>query len=58
MVSCSYWKGEKMQKPCLTCTRVKDPANCESKQCKTWSDWFIKTWEQMRTRLGYGKESK
>ncbi|MBQ7341013.1 MAG: hypothetical protein IJW41_02460 [Oscillospiraceae bacterium] len=31
--------------PCLTCTRVRDPENCENKGCKVWRQWFIKRWE-------------
>lgn len=39
---------EKQLKPCLTCTRVKDPDNCEIKSCKVWREWFIQIWEKMR----------
>ena len=34
--------------PCLTCTRVKDPKNCENKTCRDWQAWFIDRWESMR----------
>lgn len=34
--------------PCLACTRVKDPEECENKQCKAWRDWFIRRWEEVR----------
>ena len=37
------------EKPCLTCTRVKDPADCEIKNCKAWRDWWIEKWEEMRS---------
>ena len=37
-----------MNSPCLTCTRVKDPQNCENKLCKDWQAWFIHRWESMR----------
>jgi len=30
--------------PCLSCRRVKDPENCENKQCKPWRDWFLARW--------------
>ena len=38
-----------MKSPCLDCTRVKDPKNCENKNCKEWQAWFIDRWESMRT---------
>ena len=34
--------------PCTTCVRVKDPANCENKKCRDWSEWFLERWEAMR----------
>ena len=37
------------EKPCLTCTRVKDSADCEIKNCKAWRDWWIEKWEEMRS---------
>lgn len=33
--------------PCLTCTKVTDPKNCENKQCRLWSKWFMERWEQI-----------
>lgn len=30
--------------PCLSCTRVKDPENCENKHCKPWQAWFLQRW--------------
>jgi hypothetical protein len=36
------------EKPCLTCTRVEDPENCERKGCQAWREWFLKKWEDMR----------
>lgn len=33
--------------PCLTCKRVADPCDCENKQCKLWSQWFLGRWEQI-----------
>ena len=36
------------ESPCLTCTRVKDPGNCENKQCKVWREWWLKKWEEIR----------
>ena len=40
--------------PCTDCTRVKDRAGCENKQCKEWRDWFIQKWEELR----HGKTKK
>lgn len=34
--------------PCLRCTRVRDPRNCENKNCQVWRAWFLKSWEQTR----------
>lgn len=42
------------EKPCDTCTRVKDPRNCENKECKeckVWRMWFLKAWEGSASRL-------
>ncbi len=47
------WKGEmvmrtnKKPSPCLTCTRVADPRNCENKNCQLWRKWFLGRWEQI-----------
>ena len=35
--------------PCLTCTSVRDPGNCENKNCARWRNWFISRWDQLRT---------
>lgn len=40
-----------MKSPCFTCTRVRDPQNCESKVCKEWREWYIARWEAMRRRI-------
>ena len=34
--------------PCLRCTRVADPRNCENKSCTAWRSWFLSRWEQLR----------
>ncbi len=36
--------SSKTQSPCITCTRVPDPRNCENKQCKRWQKWFLDRW--------------
>ena len=30
--------------PCLRCTRVTDPRECENKNCKLWQQWFLQRW--------------
>lgn len=40
-----------MKSPCLQCTRVRDPQNCENKNCKDWQAWFIDRWEAMRQNV-------
>ena len=40
-----------MNSPCSECTRVKDPQNCENKQCKEWQAWYIDRWETMRKNV-------
>lgn len=34
--------------PCLLCTRVADPKNCENKQCVLWRNWFTAKWNHTR----------
>ena len=45
-------------KPCLRCTRVKDPGNCENKNCKQWRGWFIDAWERARNNPALQRELK
>lgn len=35
--------------PCLTCTSVRDPGNCENKNCVRWRNWFIGRWDSIRS---------
>ena len=37
--------------PCLTCTKVRDPKNCEIKGCPEWREWFIKRWNEIRYKM-------
>lgn len=32
--------------PCKSCTRVKDPINCQMKTCAIWHDWFVRRWDE------------
>jgi len=34
--------------PCLSCTRVPDPRECDNKRCSPWQQWFLGRWEQIR----------
>ena len=40
-----------MKSPCFSCTRVRDPINCENKTCKDWQAWFFDRWESMRENV-------
>ena len=35
-------------KPCDSCTKVRDPLDCEYKKCKEWETWFLDRWERLR----------
>ncbi len=37
-----------MTSPCMRCTRVSDPRQCENKDCRQWQQWFIDKWNTMR----------
>ena len=41
------------QSPCLTCTRVKNPGDCENKCCRVWGNWFLRRWRMIH---GYYKK--
>ena len=45
-----------MNKPCISCTRVTDPENCENKNCRVWQRWYIETWDQLRREPRLQKE--
>lgn len=34
--------------PCMRCTRVADPRQCENKNCRPWRQWFVEKWDTMR----------
>jgi hypothetical protein len=42
--------GSKDISPCKSCTRVKDPQDCDNKTCAAWREWWLKRWEAMRKR--------
>ena len=58
------WKrGEKKMRecvvsPCYSCTRVRDPAACENKNCRQWRQWFAESWEQTRMNPALQRELK
>ena len=37
-----------MISPCMRCTKVQDPRQCENKDCRKWRQWFIEKWNAMR----------
>lgn len=39
-------------KPCDRCTRVRDPENCENKNCVPWRQWYAYRWELLRKQYG------
>lgn len=45
--------------PCRSCTRVKDPGNCENKCCRVWNQWFLKSWADIHGYYQrYGKKEE
>lgn len=45
--------SDKIQYPCTTCVRVKDPKACENKNCKAWIEWFLRRWEELHRNDAY-----
>lgn len=37
--------------PCLGCIRVRDPENCENKNCVLWKSWFLSRWSMIHGYL-------
>ena len=42
--------------PCMRCTRVSAPCDCEDKSCAKWRRWFIENWDTMRRQPRLQKE--
>lgn len=42
--------------PCMRCTRVSDPCNCEDKSCARWRRWFVESWDSLRRQPRLQKE--
>ena len=38
---------DKDRSPCLSCTRVACPGDCENKACKEWKQWFLNRWDRI-----------
>ena len=38
------------ENPCLNCTMVEQPMDCDRKFCLAWQDWWIERWDAMRSR--------
>lgn len=47
-----------MRKPCIYCTRVTDPENCDNKNCQLWQRWYIETWNAMRRQPRLAQEQR
>ena len=45
-----------MKSTCLKCTRVRNPKNCEDKNCKVWRQWYISTWDAQRMQFRLARE--
>lgn len=43
-------------KPCLNCTRVKRPKDCNLKGCGAWKNWWIEKWDELRSKCFPGEE--
>lgn len=37
-----------MTSPCVRCTTVADPRQCENKDCRRWRQWYIENWNRLR----------
>ena len=35
--------------PCINCTHVLDPENCDNKRCTAWRRWFVERWDSIRS---------
>lgn len=44
---------EKNCSPCVNCTRVVNPRDCENKNCKLWKAWFLRRWAAI---YSYGRQ--
>ena len=42
--------------PCMCCTRVADPRQCDDKSCAVWRKWFIGRWDSLRAQPRLQKE--
>ena len=49
----TQYHGKSDPSPCFSCTRVKDPRDCENKNCRSWQQWFLGRWEQI---YAYGRK--
>ena len=36
--------------PCMRCTRVANPRDCDNKDCKVWRSWFVEKWDALRAQ--------
>ena len=46
------------QSPCRSCTRVKNPGDCENKCCKAWCKWFLESWADIHNYYRHHKTTE
>lgn len=47
-----------MIKPCIRCTRVADPLECDNKNCRPWRQWFEDSWDSVRRAPRLQREAR
>lgn len=49
--------NERRVSPCLSCTRVANPRQCDDKDCQLWRRWFAGRWDALRRDVRKGMEN-
>ena len=44
--------------PCMSCTSVPDPRQCENKNCRRWQAWFVEKWDNLRLQPRLAQEHR
>lgn len=44
--------------PCMYCTSVPDPRQCENKDCGRWQSWFVGKWDALRLQVRLDREKQ
>ena len=47
-----------MKNPCLNCTTVERPKDCDRKGCGAWQIWWLERWENLRKRYCVDEERR